>query len=564
MAGDRLWQPNEGGVRVPFASPARFWGLLIVVSVATGIIVAFLMVAMHGAQHLAYAYGHGKFQDAVKRAPAWRRVAALAAAGLLAAVVMYLLKEDVPGHGGELTETIWFRSGRMSFWKTLAQALLSVTVVGMGASLGREGAPKQMGAATASLGARLFALPPAESRLLAACGAGAAMGAVYNVPLGGAFFSLEVLLGSLALPLMLPALASSYLATWASWLVLPDRPTYTIASHGAHPALIFWSLVCGPLFGLGSVLFIRLVIWADQAKPKRGLYMAMPLAVFTLLGALAIPYPQLLGNGKDVAQSAFEGRLALPLLAALVVLKPLVTVGCLASGAPGGLFTPSLTFGALMGGLAGQLAAIAWPGTSVEACALIGAVTAIAVTMQAPLAAFVLFLELTHHVVSLMVPMMASVALAVLVARRFEPRSVYSGKIYSGRSGARTAPARPRPSLAPWFTDQVRVLSAAADYAQVLAQVLATPGCGGYVYVVDEKGRLLGRIGREQALHPPPLSAILSTAAAGDLLKPVTALGERAGPDEVERLLRDQPDGEWPIVEDGSGRLIGLVRVRPD
>ena len=556
-------QPNEGATHMPFASPWRFWLLLMAASLVTGVIVGWLMMIMHGAQHLSYAYEHGAFQKAVDRAPAWRRVAALAVAGVLAAVVVYVLKQDVPGHGGELTETIWFRSGQMSFWKTLGQSVLSVTVVGMGASLGREGAPKQMGAATAAVGARFFRVVPAEGRLLAACCAGAAMGAVYNVPLGGAFFSLEVLLGSLTLPLMLPALTSAFVATWASWMILPDRPTYTVASHGTHTALIIWALVCGPLFGLGSVVFIRLVLWADRLKPKRGVLMIMPFIVFTLLGLAAMRYPQLLGNGKDVTEEIFEGALALPLLAALVVLKPLATAACLASGAPGGLFTPSLTFGAIMGGLAGRLWAFAWPGTSVESCALVGAVTAIAVTMQAPLSAFILFAELTHHVISLMIPMIASVTVAMLTARRLEPRSVYSGKIYAGRSGAHTARLRPMPALAPWFTDKVCIISAAADYTQVLARTLATRDGAGYVYVVNEKGALLGRIGRERALHPGRLPPIVSTAAAYDLTEAVTVLTEDAGPDEVEGRLRGEPGGEWPVVERGTGRLLGVVRADP-
>ena len=561
LADQRLMQPNEGATRLPFASPWRFWLLLMAASLITGVLVGLLMMIMHGAQHMSYAYGHGPFQKAIVRVSPLRRVAVLAAAGALAALVVYVLKRDVPGHGGELTETIWFRAGQMSFWKTLGQSVLSVTVVGMGASLGREGAPKQVGAATAAVGARLFRLGPAEGRLLVACCAGAAMGAVYNVPLGGALFSLEVLLGSLTLPLMLPALTSAFVATWASWMILPDRPTYTVASHGTHPVLIIWALMCGPLFGLGSVVFIRLIIWADRVKPKRGVFMIMPLVAFTLLGFTAIRYPQLLGNGKDVTQEIFDGALALPLLAALVVLKPLATAACLASGAPGGLFTPSLTFGAIMGGLAGRLWVLAWPGTSVEACALVGAVTAIAVTMQAPLSAFILFAELTHHVLSLMIPMIASVTAAMLTARRLEPRSVYSGKIYAGRSGAHAARARPMPALAPWFTDKVAIVSAAADYTEVLTRVLETPDGAGYVYVVDEKGGLLGRIGRARALRPGRLSPILSASAAYDLVEAVAALGEGAGPDEVEGRLRGEPDGEWPVVERGTNRLLGVVRA---
>jgi hypothetical protein len=64
-----------------------------------------------------------------------------------------------------------------------------------------------------------------------------------------------------------------------------------------------------------------------------------PVVVFAVLGALAIPFPQLLGNGKDVVQQVFIAPGGIGLLLALVVLKPLVTAACLGSGAPGGLFT---------------------------------------------------------------------------------------------------------------------------------------------------------------------------------------------------------------------------------
>lgn len=563
MATSRLVQPNEGDTRAPLRAPERFWLLLLVASLVTGVIAALLMTVMHAAQHASYAYSHGLFQQAVRRAGYGRRVAVLALAGLVTAVVVRILQQDVPGHGGDLTETIWFRSGRMSFTKTLMQSLLSVIIVGMGASLGREGAPKQMGAATASVASRLGGLSAAEARLLGACCGGAAMGAVYNVPLGGALFALEVLVGTLALPLLLPALASSFVATWASWVLLPDRPTYMVATHAAPSGTILWSLAFGPLAGLAAAAFVRLIIAAHALKPKRGAFMGAPLVVFALLGLAAGPYPELLGNGKDVAQYAFDGRLALPLLAALVLLKPLATAACLGAGAPGGLFTPSLTFGALLGALGGQIWRLVSPDTSVGACALIGAVTVLSVTMQAPLSAFILFFELTHHVLGLAVPMMASVTGAMLVARRLEPCSIYSGKIAAGRSQARIEPGWVPGELGPWFTDQVSVVSAAADYTEILARLLATPAAAGYLYVVDETGRLRGRIGRDQAVHPGPLPRVLATAAAADLVEPVIGLDERTTAQDMRERLAREPGAEWPVVDSAHGRLHGVVRARP-
>ena len=91
---------------------------------------------------------------------------------------------------------------------TLVRAILSIVIVGMRASLGREAAPKQIGALAAGLLTHWIRMPAPQRRLLAACGAGAGIAAVYNVPFGGAMFALEVLLGTVALPLVPPALAN--------------------------------------------------------------------------------------------------------------------------------------------------------------------------------------------------------------------------------------------------------------------------------------------------------------------------------------------------------------------
>ena len=110
-------------------------------------------------------------------------------------------------------------------------------IVGLGASLGREAAPQQSGAALASPLMRLGEAARAGSAACSwPCGAGAGMAAVYNVPLGGALFALEVLLGTLALPLVLPALATPLIATAVAWIVLPTQPTYASHLHGQRRA----------------------------------------------------------------------------------------------------------------------------------------------------------------------------------------------------------------------------------------------------------------------------------------------------------------------------------------
>ncbi len=224
---------------------------------------------------------------------------------------------------------------------TVLEGLVQIVVVGMGASLGREGAPRQVGAAIASTLSDLTGMSSQQRRLLIACGAGAGLAAVYNVPFGGAVFTLEVLLGSLSLPLVIPAVLTCVIATMVAWAVLGDHATYTVAAFPLTGSLIVFAVLAGPLCGLGGVAFVRLVAWS-KARAPRG--WRLPLAttgVFTALGGLAIAFPQLLGNGKGPAQLALDGGGGAALLAALVVLKPLVTAACLRSGATGGLFTPT-------------------------------------------------------------------------------------------------------------------------------------------------------------------------------------------------------------------------------
>jgi H+/Cl- antiporter ClcA len=151
--------------------------------------------------------------------------------------------------------------------------------------------------------------------------------------------------------------------------------------------------------------------------------------VLGLLGLFSVWFPQLLGNGKDVSWLAFTGRVGPALLLALVFLKPLATILCVRGGAPGGLFTPSLTAGAMLGGLLGWAWSALWPGVPAGAFAVIGAGAMLAATTQGPISAVVLMMELTGRDRSFIVPMVLAVAAATLVSRSIEPRSIYDARL---------------------------------------------------------------------------------------------------------------------------------------
>jgi len=153
------------------------------------------------------------------------------------------------------------------------------------------------------------------------------------------------------------------------------------------------------------------------------------VVAFGILGLIGFAYPQLFGNGKDVAQDAFLGQGSLALFAALFVLKPLVTALCLRSGAAGGLFTPTLSTGALLGAFLGLAWSHLWPGAPVGAFAMVGAAAMIGAAMQAPLAGLALVLELTHSGFALTGPMMVATVTATYLARYVDGYSIYSARL---------------------------------------------------------------------------------------------------------------------------------------
>jgi len=422
---------------------ARFWTAVILTACGTGLAAAALTRLLELVQRWVWGGSGTNLLEAAEKADAWRHVLVLLGAGVLTGLGQIALRRLSSGNGIDTTAAIWFHAGRLPALRTLGSAVLSVVIVGMGVSLGREGAPKQAGAVFANFFSDRLRLSDEERRLLVACGAGAGMGAAYGVPLGGALFSLEVMRGMLALRYVLPALFASVIATAVSWLALPNAPTYIIPAYGTSPSSVMWALLAGPIAGVVSVGYVRAITWADRTKPQGWQRLIAPVVVLGLLGVASIPFPQLLGNGKDVSQLAFVNQVAPSLLLVLLALRPLATVLCVRSGAPGGLFTPSLTIGALLGGVLGHVWLWFWPGAPPGLFAVLGAAAVLAATTQGPISTVVLMIELTGRDRSFIVPLLLAVGTATLVARTIELRSVYDARLTDEEVEARRASPQP-------------------------------------------------------------------------------------------------------------------------
>jgi chloride channel protein, CIC family len=422
-------QPNAGSDEPALLTPT-FWLLLLATGVATGLFAAFMMFVLHTTQHIAYNYRFGMFQAAVERTSWERRVIVLAIAGAVAGPAWYLLRRWTPGERPDVHGTLWTGGADLSIRRSFPSALLSEFVVGSGASLGREQAPQLLGAVSGTLLGKWGNMSPEQRRLLLACGSGSGLAAVYNVPLGGAVVIAELLYGRIALSVVLPALVSTVAATLVARIYIPSAPTYVGLTpfHFSTQTLV-WALLAGPLIGLVAVSWTRLIGFTTAKTVRGRSLLVSPLAAFLGLAGVGYWYPQLFGNGKDLAYIAFIGKGSALLFLALFALKPIVTALCLGSGANGGLFTPTLSTGAALGAVMGDAWGHFWPGTATGAYALIGAGAMIGAALQAPVAGLILILELTQTAVGLTIPLIVATVLATATARYLDGYSIYSSRL---------------------------------------------------------------------------------------------------------------------------------------
>ena len=394
-----------------------FATVVVLVGVTAGLGGMLLAMLLHIVQHLAYGYDLGhvanpeSFLQGVIAASPFRRFVALTLCGVVAGVGWWAVHRFGRPLVSVKTAVGTEKAGpRLPALPTIAHALLQVVTVGLGSPLGREVAPREIGALLATRFSALAALTEGETRIAIACGAGAGLAAVYNVPLGGAMFALEVLLSTMAPRAVVAALTASVTASTVAWIGLGDVSQYTLPPLEITPRLVAASIVAGPLFGMAAYAF-KLITHMATARAAHGWKM-VPCAIvaFLVIGLIATQFPQIPGNGKGPLQLGFEGELDGGLAASLLVLKLFAIAISLRVGAAGGVLTPSLTLGALLATALCQVWSPVFPGVSDAGFAIVGAAAFLAASMDMPMTAILLVLEFTGVSHDFCVPIFLAVA----------------------------------------------------------------------------------------------------------------------------------------------------------
>ena len=406
-------QPNIGRIPALIAAVA-------IVGIAIGAAAGLLTLMLYQVERFALGYIENAHESGPFNMPAIRRAISVTVGASIAAVIWWLLRTrttTVPSVkkavGGAL----------MPVWQTIVHVLLQIFIVGTGMSIGREVAPRELGAMFGQRFARWVRLDAKDTRMLVAITAAAGLAGVYNAPLAGTFFAVEILLADVTLETVTLAFACSALASWVASLVKGTHTFYLIgeATGLFTPDYMVFALVAGLMLGAAGALFRRGSQWAEKNKPSgAGILWMMPLAGL-LTGVVAIAVPQVMGNGRATAQLSFSSKADLaviPVLLLSFVAKAIVTLLTIRSGASGGVLQPGIALGASGGAILGILWMQVFHTNSIGMYALLGACALLAASQQAPLMAICLVMELADAPINLFVPIGLAVAVSAFTASR--------------------------------------------------------------------------------------------------------------------------------------------------
>ena len=418
-------------------SVSRFTYLLvmgILVGAVTGLVtVVFRKAALLGEEHFFPYHGQAGKLD-LWSLPALRRVLMPGVGGLVCGLLLFKIGKFSSTHSiPAILQAV--ASGQSFFKKSMAiPPLLAIITLATGGSVGPEGPIAEIGSVTGSWIGRVFNVPPKMVKTLIGAGVAAGIAAVFNAPIGGVFFAVEVILRHYAIttftPIAIAAVVSSVISQAALGnqmaIVFPQNITISV---GELPLFVILGLVCGFL----SVFFIYSLAWCqDFFGHRQRIPMWLKPAIGGIcVGLIGLFLPQVMGEGYDWMRQVIAGEApvsnVIGLLLLLMAFKTLATGVTLGSGNPGGSFAPAVFVGIMAGAAFGTLVQRLGFIDSASPYAIMGMAGMIAGALGAPITAIMITLRNgAANSSELLIPLMTTVALTAFVTQLFRNISVYT------------------------------------------------------------------------------------------------------------------------------------------
>ena len=534
---------------------------------AYGFVAGLVAVAFQLALNGCYRAGIVRLSHGSPTAFLWSSLAIILGTALISGCLLNVFCPEAAGSGiPQLKAAFWKNFGFVPFRVLWVKFLAGTLQIAGGSSLGREGPCVQLAGAAGSLLAGTAGEPKQKRRLAAATGAAAGLAAAFNTPLAGVTFVLEELIGDLNSRLLGSVLLGAMLGALVAHGIIGPQPAFSLAPIG-EPSWYSYFLVpvvaaAGTLVGVAfqkSALGLRarqkkLTAVPAWLRPAIGALICWGLGVFVFFqtGKLGV-----FGLGYDDLSAALSGKLIWQTAALLLAAKFVATVACYGLGGCGGVFSPTLFFGAMTGlGLAGILQPVF--GLSPEGVAMLTIVSmsaTLGAVVRAPVTSILIVFEMTHQF-SLVPPLMLAALISQAISRRLERRNFYDALLeQDGHIVERFAPPR---DLREWQKQPVShlanpkpVVITSLEPKQIQSQLQAHPYTQ-FPVVID--GQIRGVLTREAAAQavrekrPPAL-------VEATVCSPELSLRE------VEMQLIESKTGFLLLQGKTDGPLVGILTL---
>ena len=397
------------------------WRLLLAtlsLGIGTGLVGIACHYLLEGVQRLAFGQNRADLLQQFQEAGALRRFLVLCVTGVLAAGFWYVLQSRHKILS--IRKQIDLAGDREPApLAHLLHASMQVAIVGAGASLGKEGAPREVGALLAGHLGKAFSLAIKERRVLIACGAGAGLAAVYQVPFASSLFVFETLGLAYHWKNFVLVLSSTYLATWVAQPIVGHGAIYHMSPVHWSASSLFQAVIVALLVTPLALAFRFLANRASRKRRKDGTILwALPLA-FMVLAGIVLFYPIFMGNGQVLAQALLSGQPFSNLVLTLAM-KGFLVYLLLRNGAYGGTLTPSFALGIGSGYLATLLLTVVGIHLDPALGMLLGATVFLGTTLQAPLTGIALSLGFTGQSWALILPLVLAAGVSYVIQNRWE------------------------------------------------------------------------------------------------------------------------------------------------
>lgn len=499
----------------------------------------------------------------------WHLLLVPVAGGLIVGLILKLHKKNQTSGVAAVIEAAALKNSRIGLRDGLLSAAATVASLGSGASMGREGPAVHLGATFAAAVTQYLSLNPAVARTLLGCGVASAVSASFNAPIAGVFFALEIVIGHYALHTFAPIVIAAIAGTLISRAHLGNFPAfetseYLITSFWEFPAFF----VLGIVSALVAMLFMYGMNWADRIR----LYFRwipiylQPATAGLAIGVLALWYPEILSIGYEATSKALNGDYPLALLLSLLFVKIIATIISFAGRFGGGVFSPALFIGAMVGGAFGTIAGSLLPAlaSTPGLYAVVGMGAVASAVLGAPISTMLIVFEITGDYNVTIAVMIAS-AVASVVTNMFSQKSFFMMQLANRDihlEGGRATYLLKSATVGQHMSRDFFTMRE-TENVQKARELLISQG-GGIVIVTDEAGVFRGVL----SLSLMPSSIFEPNQereyTAGEFVRDIGTVVKTTDPLEVALGALDRSGEEaLPVTSPNQkGVIVGLIRYR--